>query len=229
MIVRRNNLSGAVYIIEKGQHIWGFTRNLMPVNCKIREASPFPLDTLLNMILQGTLFRFDSDLSRHALRSYLTIPNGIGWSPDQRTLYFTHSSENTLYAYSYSPTDGSISSPRVYYQHNGPGDPDGWKMDMEGNIWQAVYGEGKVLKISTQDPSKGELVGEVELPTRNITCPCFVGEELWITSAEEDEPEKYPESAKYGGGLFRVHVGAAGIKEHKFKMDEAVMKRIGLA
>jgi sugar lactone lactonase YvrE len=177
----------------------------------------------------GTLFRFDSDLSRHTMRSSLTIPNGIGWSRDQSTLYFTHSTENIMYAYTYSSSTGSISDPRVYYHHDGPGDPDGWKMDTEGNIWQAVYGEGKVLKISTKNPERGELVGEIEVPTRNVTCPCFVGEELWITSAEEDEPEKYPESATYGGGLFRVNVGVTGIKEYKFKMDRDAMKKLGLA
>jgi sugar lactone lactonase YvrE len=81
-----------------------------------------------------------------------------------------------------------------------------------------VYGEGKVLKISPE----GKLVGEVTLPTRNITCPCFVGEELWVTSAEEDEPEKHPESARYGGALFRVNVGITGIKEYKFRLNAEV-------
>jgi sugar lactone lactonase YvrE len=178
---------------------------------------------------EGTLFRFDSDLSRHAMRDSLTIPNGIGWSHDQKTMYFTHSTENNLYAYDFSPETGAISNPRVYYHHNGDGDPDGWKMDSEGNIWHAVYSEGKVLKISTKKPEKGELVGEIEVPTRNVTCPCFVGEELWVTSAEEDEPEKYPESAKHGGGVFKVHLGVTGTKEYKFKMDAEATRKAGLS
>jgi sugar lactone lactonase YvrE len=148
----------------------------------------------------------------------VTIPNGIGWTPDNKTLLFTHSTENTIFAYDFSPTTGSISNERVFYHHDGPGDPDGWKMDAQGYIWQAVYGEGKVLKISPE----GKLVGEIELPTRNVTCPCFVGEELWVTSAEEDEPEKNLESARFGGALFRVNVGVTGIKEYKFRLDKGI-------
>jgi sugar lactone lactonase YvrE len=149
----------------------------------------------------------------------VTIPNGIGWTPDNKTLLFTHSTENKIFGYDFSPATGDISNERVFYYHDGPGDPDGWKMDRDGFIWQAVYGEGKVLKISPE----GKLVGEVGLPTRNITCPCFAGEELWVTSAEEDEPEKHSESAKYGGALFRVNVGTTGIKEYKFRLNKDII------
>jgi sugar lactone lactonase YvrE len=148
----------------------------------------------------------------------VTIPNGIGWTPDNKTLLFTHSTENKIFAYDFSPLTGSISNERIFYYHDGPGDPDGWKMDRNGFIWQCVYGEGKVLKISPE----GKLVGEIEMPTRNVTCPCFVGEELWITSAEEDKPEKNPESARFGGALFRVNVGVTGTKEYKFRLDKGV-------
>lgn len=146
----------------------------------------------------------------------LTIPNGVGWSRDHKTLYFTHSTEGTIYAYDFDATDGSISNKRVFWKLEGEGDPDGFKMDSEGYIWQAVYGQGRVLRLSPE----GEIVGEITLPTRCITCPAFVGEELWITTAEEEDPEKYPESAKYGGGLFKVNVGVTGLQDYKFKLNK---------
>jgi len=46
-----------------------------------------------------------------------------------------------------------------------------------------------------------------------------VGTELFITTAEEGEPEKYPWSVKYQGGLFKVHVGVRGCPLNKFKME----------
>lgn len=62
------------------------------------------------------------------------------------------------------------------------------------------------------------MVGEISLPNaRMITCPAFVGEDLFITSAEEEEPEKFPDSVKYGGSLFKVHVGVTGMSVHSFK------------
>ena len=90
-------------------------------------------------------------------------------------------------------------------------------MDSDGYIWQAIYAEGKVLRISPQ----GKVVGEVRYPTRCVTCPVFVGTELWVTSAEEED-ENEVESAKYGGGVFMVDVGIEGLKDFKFKLNKHV-------
>jgi sugar lactone lactonase YvrE len=167
---------------------------------------------------EGTLFRFDSDLERHIIYEGLTIPNGVGWSPDHKTLYFTHSSEGKIYAYDYDVETGDVSNKRVFWELEGEGDPDGFKMDSEGYIWQAVYGQGRVLRLSPD----AKIVGEITLPTRCITCPAFVGEDLFISSAAEEDPEKYPESAKYGGGLFKVNVGVTGLQDFKFKLAKSV-------
>lgn len=89
----------------------------------------------------------------------------------------------------------------------------------QGYIWQCIYGQGKVLRIATSGENAGKIVGEISLPTRYVTCPTFIGNELWITSAVEEDPEKHPESARYGGGLFKIDVGIGGFPRHKFKMD----------
>lgn len=162
---------------------------------------------------EGSLFRFDGDGSRTMIRDGLTIPNGVGWSADQKNLYFVHSSEREIWKYDSDAATGEVSNGKVWYKHDGEGEPDGFKMDEEGNIWQAIYNEGRVLKINTE----GQVVGVVELPTRSTSCPCFVGTELWVTSASEEDPETYPDSAKYGGGLFRVDVGVRGLKDFEFQ------------
>ena len=61
-------------------------------------------------------------------------------------------------------------------------------------------------------------MGEISIPNaRMITCPAFVDEDLFITSAEEEEPDKYPDSVKLGGSLFKVAVGVKGMPVHKFR------------
>ncbi|PBP20523.1 hypothetical protein BUE80_DR008615 [Diplocarpon rosae] len=160
---------------------------------------------------EGALFRFESDLSRHTIRSALTIPNGIGWSRDGKTLYFTHSTEKRIMAFDFDGATGDLSHERVFYQHDGEGSPDGFKMDVEGNIWQAVYGEGRVLKISPE----GRLIGEITYPTPRITCPVFVGTELWVTSADDQD-----ETKPYAGAVFKVDVGIRGKKDFKFKLNQ---------
>ena len=80
------------------------------------------------------------------------------------------------------------------------------------------------MKISPE----GKVLGQVSLPTRNISCCAFAGTTLWITTAEEDDPEANPESAKYGGALYKVDVGVEGVAKNKFKMGENVRKSLGL-
>ena len=68
---------------------------------------------------------------------------------------------------------------------------------------------------------EGKVVGEVRYPTRAITCPVFVGTELWVTTAAEED-EGQVESRKYGGGVFRVEVGVGGCKEFEFRLERGL-------
>jgi sugar lactone lactonase YvrE len=43
----------------------------------------------------------------------------------------------------------------------------------------------------------------------------LAGEDLYITSEKDPEPEKYPESVKCQGHVFKCHVGVAGKPSHK--------------
>ena len=162
---------------------------------------------------EGVLFRLDPDLSLHRMIEKVTIPNGMGFSVDGKKMYFTDSPSGDIFQFKYDRQRGDISEREVFYHVEGEGVPDGLAIDSTGCLWIAVCGGAKVLKVNPQ----GKLVGEISLPTRMITCPAFAGEELFITSAEEEEPEKYPESVKYGGSLFRLHVGIGTLPIHKFR------------
>lgn len=146
----------------------------------------------------------------------VTIPNGIGWSPDQRIMYFTHSPTREVFAFDYDAASGNISNKRLFYQHSGTAEPDGMRVDVQGHIWQAFYGEGMVLRINPE----GQVVGKISLPTKNITCVQFVGDDLVITSAADDgeADSNWPESARLGGALFRVDVGVKGLDLFPFKL-----------
>lgn len=137
----------------------------------------------------------------------------MGLSPDMTTMYFIDSPTKNVWIYKYDQKTGDISDRSVFYHVDEEAVPDGMAIDNTGCLWVALCGGGKVLKVSPQ----GELVGEITLPTRMISCPAFAGEELYITSAEEEEPDKFPDSVRYGGSLFRVHVGVTGLPVHKFK------------
>lgn len=97
-------------------------------------------DKLTQML--GSLYCLDQSTNRK-LCDNLTIPNTIGWSPDLKTMYFTNTATRQVLAYDYSVSDGEVSNERVFYQHDGPGEPDGFRVDVDGNIWHAIYGEGR--------------------------------------------------------------------------------------
>ncbi|KZF26206.1 hypothetical protein L228DRAFT_235308 [Xylona heveae TC161] len=162
---------------------------------------------------EGVLFRLDPDLTLHRMIKKVSIPNGIGWSADDKTMYFTDSPSGNIYAYDFDAESGSISNRRVFFHAEDGIEPDGFAIDEHGYIWTAQFGGGKVLRVSPD----GKVVGQVNVPTRCPTCPGFVGDELFITSAAEEEPDKYPNSVRYAGSLFRVKVGVKGQKPHSFK------------
>ncbi|KAI9833894.1 MAG: hypothetical protein M1819_003403 [Sarea resinae] len=170
--------------------------------------------TIVDSTDEGVLFRLDPDGSLHRVLEGVTIPNGIGWSMDDKTMYFTDSPTKNIFAFDFDAATGEISNRRVFFHvEHEEAVPDGFAIDEDGYVWTALFGGGRVLRISPE----GKVVGEILLPTRCISCPGFAGDELFITSAAEEEPDKYPESKRYAGSLFRCKVGVRGQLVHRSK------------
>lgn len=85
----------------------------------------------------NAVFRyFDGELT--PVLTTLTLPNGIGFSPDGRTLYVSNSGPR-MYVKAFDVgANGSLARGRIlisYPDHaDGPGVPDGLKVDMAGNV-----------------------------------------------------------------------------------------------
>ncbi|KAG6174526.1 hypothetical protein E4U35_007652 [Claviceps purpurea] len=162
---------------------------------------------------EGSLYRFHKqDGSNEQVVQGLTIPNSIGWSPDNTLMYYTHSKVREIYVLDYDPSTGDATNQRLFYRHPTSGEPDGFRIDVDGNLWTAIYGESRVIRINPA----GHVTGQVSLPTRNITCVQFAGTELVITSAADEDDEG--QSKRYGGSLFKVNVGKGGLELFKYKM-----------
>jgi gluconolactonase len=88
----------------------------------------------------------------------MTQPNGIGFSPDGKTLYVSNSLPD-MYLRAYDVgAGGKLSNPRtvIKYPGSAPDVPDGLKVDSAGNIWST--GPGGVRIISPQGKVLGQLV-----------------------------------------------------------------------
>lgn len=168
---------------------------------------------LTDLTDEGVVFRLDPDGTLKQVYEKIVIPNGITWTSDR--MHLTDTTVDKIWSFKYDSDTGDISEKKLFYQHDGPGHPDGHTMDQSGNLWQALYGGSRVIRISPE----GNITGEVLLPTRNITCCVFAGTRLFITSAKEDDPEKNPDSAKFAGNLFCVDVGIEGVVKHKARLS----------
>lgn len=165
---------------------------------------------------QNSLYRLDADGTIHRMESGVDIANGIGWSPDNRVMYFTDSTPGIIYAYDFDLASGDIANRRVFVDRAGrPGVPDGLTVDAEGFVWSAVW-DGWC--IERYDP-RGRLVQSVQLPVQFPTSVAFGGrdlDELYITSALLEIPHAERPTAPQAGGLLRVKGLARGIAEPKF-------------
>jgi len=172
-----------------------------------------------NLTNEGVLFRLDPDLSLHRMKTGLTIPNGISWSLDNTTMYLTDSPSGEITSYPYDLASGIAdwSAGRTFFKCPYAGAvPDGHAQDIEGHLWVALFGAGRVVRVNPQ----GAIVAEITLPTRCVTCPAFCGTELVITSAQEEEPQKFPESKGLQGAVFKIDVGIEGRPLTKFRLEK---------
>lgn len=144
------------------------------------------------------------------------ISNGLGFSPDLQTLYYTDSCTQTITAYDYSES-GELSNPRpAAIIDEASGMPDGMTVDSDGNLWVALFRGGKVLCL---EPFTGKLLAEVHVPAKKVTCCAFGGSDyrtLYITTAWEHSSPQQRQEDPHGGSLFAVQTGATGLPAFRF-------------
>lgn len=165
---------------------------------------------------EGRLYRFDADGSLHLMETGLTISNGMGWSPDLKTMYFTDTLRRVIYAYDFDPASGTIDRRRVFVDSSGEdGYPDGMEVDSEGGVWSARWGG---WKVSRYDPD-GKVEREIRLPVECPTSCAFGGEglnELYITSAWTALTDEQHRQQPMAGDVFRLAMDIQGRAPWKF-------------
>ncbi|MEV0401195.1 SMP-30/gluconolactonase/LRE family protein [Actinoallomurus sp. NPDC050550] len=154
----------------------------------------------------GSLFVFDGSV-RTVLEG-VTISNGLGWSPDHRTMYFIDSRAGGVDAFDYDMETGAATGRRRLFAVEGA-TPDGMSVDDEGHLWVAFWGGRAVRRY---DPS-GRLVATVHLPVTNVSSCCFGGTDrstLFITTSQQGLSPEQREAEPDAGRIFRVDPGVSG-------------------
>ena len=133
------------------------------------------------------IYRFTGDGKLSVLDKEFLYPNGIAFSPDQKSLFVCNTDQKLaiIRAYKLGADGMPVNSStffdfRPYFKPGVVGVPDGMKIDMHGNVFAA--GPGGHFVISPA----GKLLGIIEIVGRYATNSCFGedGSTLFIAATD---------------------------------------------
>lgn len=168
---------------------------------------------------RAALYRFDAaGLVRMA--DGITVSNGLAFSPDGRTLYWSDTTSHTIHAFDLDLQRGTLSRQRLFarFPRREPqqplsdygGRPDGAAVDAEGCYWVAMFEGARLLRLSPT----GEPVAELRLPVRCPTMPCLGGPDLrtlYVTTARANRPDDELAREPWAGCVLQCRVDVPGL------------------
>jgi len=158
----------------------------------------------------GALYRISGPSMTRVDAPYI-VSNGPAFSADGRTLYHSDSALRRIYAFDLC-AGGEIRHKRLHIQFAEiEGYPDGMTGDVDGGLWVAHFGAGKVSRFDAE----GRVTDRIELPTPQVTSLCFGGaqrRDLYITTAARDRTDD-----PRAGHLYRLTVPYRGLPNHAYR------------
>lgn len=154
----------------------------------------------------GSLYRYYlGEITQ--LKTGMTLPNSICFSPDGRTAYYAETTERRVLRQPLDAQGWPMGAAQVLIDlSNEELRPDGATMDSDGCLWVACWNAGKVLRITAE----GEIRGAVSLPALKLTRTEFGGSDLttlFVTSGAMGSSEPH------AGQTFAISSGAVGLAQ----------------
>ena len=165
----------------------------------------------------GRFYRLDPDGQVTPWKDGIFTTNGLAFSPDGRTMYFSDSNKavRTIWRADYDPETGTPGVPEVFFDtRTVPGRPDGGTVDADGCYWQAGIDGWQLYRITPE----GRIDMTVDMPVERPSKPMFGGpglDTLFVTSLGVglSEGRAQPEA----GSLFAVTgLGVRGMPQTRF-------------
>ena len=124
--------------------------------------------------LPMNVYRVDASGAIEVAAEGINQPNGLAFSPDESLLYIVESRATPRKILAFDVVEGKTLKNRRVLIDAGPGTPDGFRVDMDGNLW-CGWGMGKagLDGVHVFDPT-GKLIGRIDLPERCANL-CFGG------------------------------------------------------
>ena len=166
----------------------------------------------------GTLYRYSAG-QRGPLDSRLSgfiVPNGLGFSPDGRTMYLSdsHPQVQQIWAFDYDTETGSPSNRRVFVDMNRhEGRPDGAAVDADGCYWICANDAGLIHRFTPD----GRLDRSLSVPVKKPTMCAFGGPRLDTLFVTSIRPGDDHDPQSLAGGVFALDPGVKGLPEPRFQ------------
>jgi len=164
----------------------------------------------------GSVYRLDPDGSLHELDTGYATANGIGFSPDGRTVYVADQRHNQIIVLDYDTDNGTVSNRRLFASiPKEAGMPDGLIVDAEGYIWN---GHWAGWMLTRYDPD-GKIERQIRFPVDHVISFAFGGtdlDELFVTTAWWGFSDEERELKPWAGDLFRINTDVKGLIEPAF-------------
>lgn len=162
------------------------------------------------------LYRLDPEGTVSRALGGVTLSNGLGWSPNGRTMYYIDTPLRRVDAFDFDVDTAAITRRRHLVQMEaGVGNPDGMTVDAEGCLWVAMA-HGSAIRRYTP---AGRLDKVVTLPVRKVTSCSFGGpglDQLFVTTACVGLSEQELVAEPLAGAVLCCEVGARGLPADRF-------------
>ena len=125
--------------------------------------------------LPTNVYRLDPSGALSVVAEGINQPNGLAFSPDESILYIVESRSVPRKILAYDVKGGrTLANRRVLIDAGPKGTPDGFRVDVDGNLWCGWgMGEAGLDGVHVFNPD-GRLIGRIELPERCANV-CFGG------------------------------------------------------
>jgi len=126
--------------------------------------------------LPTNLYRLDPKSGRATVvAGEINRPNGLAFSPDEKTLYVIESQPGERAIYAFDVADGvKLGNSRILIKCTKEETPDGFRVDVDGNLWCGWgMGTDELDGVRIFNP-EGKPIGHISLPERCANV-CFGG------------------------------------------------------
>jgi len=125
--------------------------------------------------LPTNVYRIAPDGSVGVVAEGIQQPNGLAFSPDESILYLVESRSVPRKIHAYDVVGGKVlANRRLLIDAEPKGAPDGFRVDVDGNLWCGWgMGEAGLDGVHVFNPD-GRLIGRIDLPERCANL-CFGG------------------------------------------------------